>query len=181
MCSVASRSLNRSRRPQPQICSTARRKMRGYVMITQRSVDERRNACEPGAVGRRHRIGYEQKSRNPGGLRQRCSCEIWYLVDPTIPYPNRVKHNRHPGAGKCWLPFQRRAAEEMHMSFVELDRRAGTGRFFQKSCRRRSFRPSGPIGLPSSASTRPSRPTAYTMSCAALIPSAHPASAGRCG
>ena len=34
----------------------------------------------------------------------------------------------------------RRRSKEMHMSFVELDRRAGTGRFFQKSCRRPSLK-----------------------------------------
>ena len=34
----------------------------------------------------------------------------------------------------------RRRSKEMHISFVELDRRAGTGRFFQKSCRRPSLK-----------------------------------------
>ncbi|WCP12271.1 hypothetical protein sphantq_00668 [Sphingobium sp. AntQ-1] len=34
----------------------------------------------------------------------------------------------------------RRRSKEMCISFVELDRRAGTGRFFQKSCRRTSLK-----------------------------------------
>jgi hypothetical protein len=34
----------------------------------------------------------------------------------------------------------RRRSKEMRMSFVELDKRAGTGRFFQKSCRRPSLK-----------------------------------------
>lgn len=34
----------------------------------------------------------------------------------------------------------RRRSKEMQISFVELDKRAGTGRFFQKSCRRPSLK-----------------------------------------
>jgi len=47
---------------------------RYVVMITQRSVDECRNACDPGVVGRDGDTGLDmnKKSRNPKRLRRRC-------------------------------------------------------------------------------------------------------------